>query len=141
MKETTFSAGVVVVREESGDWRFLFLRAYRNWDFPKGVVEPGEDPFEAAVREAGEEAGISDLTFPWGNVFKETEPYRSGGKKVARYYLAATSQSEVTFSVNPEIGKPEHHEYRWLSYKEVRKLAPERLLPIIDWANGMINQV
>jgi bis(5'-nucleosidyl)-tetraphosphatase len=115
------------------------LRAYRNWDFPKGVVEPGEDPLETAVREAKEEAGIHDLTFEWGNVFRETEPYRSGGKKVARYYLAATSQPRVTFSVNPEIGKPEHHEYRWLPYDAARELAPERLIPIIDWANGIIH--
>jgi 8-oxo-dGTP pyrophosphatase MutT (NUDIX family) len=138
--QTRWSAGVIVVRKESGQWKFLFLRAYKNWDFPKGAVEPGEDPLEAAVREANEEAGIHDLTFPWGNVHKETEPYRSGGKKVARYYLAATSQSRVTFSVNPEIGKPEHHEYRWLPYEAVRELAPERLLPIIDWANGIIEQ-
>jgi len=138
--QTTLSAGAIVVRKESGQWKFLFLRAFKNWDFPKGVVEPGEDPLQAAVREAREEAGIRDLTFPWGNVFKETQPYRSGGKKVARYYLAATSQSKVTFSVNPEIGKPEHHEYRWVPYEAVRKLAPDRLLPIIDWANEIIEQ-
>ena len=138
--QTTLSAGAIVVRKESGQWKFLFLRAFKNWDFPKGVVELGEDPLQAAVREAREEAGIRDLTFPWGNVFKETQPYRSGGKKVARYYLAATSQSKVTFSVNPEIGKPEHHEYRWVPYEAVRKLAPDRLLPIIDWANEIIEQ-
>ena len=138
--QTTLSAGAIVVRKESGQWKFLFLRAFKNWDFPKGIVEPGEDPLQAAVREAREEAGIRDLTFPWGNVFKETQPYRSGGKKVARYYLAATSQSKVTFSVNPEIGKPEHHEYRWVPYEAVRKLAPDRLLPIIDWANEIIEQ-
>ena len=39
------SAGVVVVRNVQGSWLFLMLRAYRNWDFPKGLVEPGElDP-------------------------------------------------------------------------------------------------
>ena len=139
MAQATLSAGVIVVRKESGQWKFLFLRAYRNWDFPKGVVEPGEDPLETAVREAKEEAGIHDLTFEWGNVFRETEPYRSGGKKVARYYLAATSQPRVTFSVNPEIGKPEHHEYRWLPYDAARELAPGRLISIIDWANGIIH--
>jgi len=140
MAQTTLSAGVIVVRRESRLWKFLFLRAYKNWDFPKGLVEPGEDPLETAVREVKEETGIDDLTFRWGNVFKETEPYRSGGKKVARYYLAATSRSRVSFSVNPEIGKPEHHEYRWLPYEAVKDLAPGRLLPIVDWANGIIEQ-
>jgi len=140
MREAKLSAGIVVVREESGQWQYLFLRAYKNWDFPKGIVEPGEDPLETAVRETGEETGIHKLNFRWGKVFKETEPYRSGGKKVARYYLASTSQSHVTFAVNPDIGKPEHHEYRWLSYKTTRDLAPKRLHPIIDWANKIIEQ-
>jgi hypothetical protein len=55
-----------------------------------------------------------------------------------RYYLAETSQSEVTFSINPQMGNPEHHEYRWLTFQDIKNLAPERLLPIIDWAQGII---
>ena len=47
----TQSAGVVVV-----DWRkpeplILCVRAYSNWDFPKGVVEKGESLVQAAIRE------------------------------------------------------------------------------------------
>ena len=131
------SAGIIIVRKEGDEWKYLFLRAYRNWDFPKGEVESGEDPLETAKREAKEEAGISDLNFPWGYVFKETEPYR-GGEKIARYYIAETSQSKVTFSINPELGSPEHHEYRWLTYEEIKKLSSERLLPIIEWAHSLI---
>ena len=134
------SAGVVVVRKDNGEWKFLFLRTYRNWDFPKGIVEPSENPLEAAKREVMEETGISDLTFPWGTVYRETQPYWSGGKKVARYYIAETSQSKVTFSINPEIGRPEHHEYRWVTYDEIKALAPARLLDIIKWANGLVHQ-
>jgi len=44
------SAGVVIVRQEGGAWRYLVLRAFRNWDFPKGLVEANEDPRDAAVR-------------------------------------------------------------------------------------------
>jgi len=133
------SAGAVVVRKEANRWKYLFLRAYRNWDFPKGIVEPSEDPLETAKREVQEEAGITNLNFRWGDVFKETSPY-SGGRKIARYYLAETPESIVTFSINPEIGGPEHHEYRWLSYDEFRKLSPQRLLPIIEWANDLIDR-
>lgn len=134
------SAGIVIVRKEGKEWKYLFLRAYRNWDFPKGVVESGEDPLQTALREAEEEAGISDLNFPWGYVFKETEPY-SRGKKIARYYIAETSQTKVIFSINPELGAPEHHEYRWLPYEEIKRLSPERLLPIIEWAHSLIEKV
>lgn len=133
------SAGIVIVRKERNTWKYLFLRAYRNWDFPKGEVEPGEDAFQTAVREAKEETGIADLKFNWGKKYKETEPYRDG-RKIARYYVAETTRSEVKFSVNPELGMPEHHEYRWIPFDEAKRLAPERLIPIIEWANGVIDE-
>ena len=127
------SAGIVLVRWDEDEWKFLFLRAFRNWDFPKGVVEPNENPLETAKREVQEETGIQDLQFRWGYPYQETEPY-SGGKKVARYYLAQTRSSKVVFSINPEIGSPEHHEYRWVSYPELKELAPARLQPVVQWA-------
>ena len=134
------SAGVVVVRKENGMWKYLLLRAYKNWDFPKGMVEAGEDPLETAKREVKEEAGITDLAFSWGKACKETHPYRGRGEKTARYYVGETFQTKVTFSINPELGRPEHHEYRWLTYDEIKVLASERLLPIIEWANGLISK-
>jgi len=118
-------------------WKYLFLRAYRNWDFPKGVVETGEQPLDTAKREVAEETGISDLHFRWGHIYRETEPY-SGGSKVARYYLAETNSASVVFSINPDIGKPEHHEYRWIFYPEIKKLAPNRLKGIVEWANAVV---
>jgi 8-oxo-dGTP pyrophosphatase MutT (NUDIX family) len=66
------SAGVVVVRNVNGSWLFLMLRAYRNWDFPKGLVEAGEKPLEAAIREVREETLIDELQFTWGEVYRET---------------------------------------------------------------------
>lgn len=133
------SAGIVIVRKHKNEWRYLLLRAYRNWDFPKGIVESDEHPLETAKREVKEETGLGELHFRWGEIFKETAPY-AGGKKVARYYIAETSETVVTFSVNPEIGKPEHHEYRWLSYAEIKKLSPARILSIIEWANMVIKR-
>lgn len=133
------SSGMVIVRKEKERWKYLFLRAYRNWDFPKGVVESHEDPLQTAQREVKEETGISDINFNWGKIYKETEPYR-GGKKIARYYIAETPQSKVTFSINPQMGIPEHHEYRWLSYEQLKKLAPSRLQPIIEWAHEVVEK-
>jgi 8-oxo-dGTP pyrophosphatase MutT (NUDIX family) len=133
------SAGAVVVRKDSRGWRFLFLRAYRNWDFPKGEVKPGERPLSAARREVREETGLKDLSFPWGLDFKETEPYL-GGRKIARYYLARTESAEVRLSAGPELGRPEHNEYRWLSSAQLARLAPERLKPVIAWARGRLKR-
>jgi 8-oxo-dGTP pyrophosphatase MutT (NUDIX family) len=126
------SAGVVVVRRARVGWLFLMLRAYRNWDFPKGMVEPGEQPLAAARREVREETLIQDLEFEWGEVFKETEPY--GKRKVARYYVAATRTEKVSLPVNPDLGRPEHDEWRWVDRDTALSLASGRLQTIVRWA-------
>ncbi len=130
------SAGVVVARHDSGGWRLLVLRAYRNWDFPKGRVEPGETPLDAAIRETAEEASIRDLVFHWGEAYCETAPYRGG--KVARYYLAETTQLNIILPVSPELGRPEHDEWRWVSFDNAKRLLPPRLQPILAWARGRL---
>ena len=132
MKVKTLSAGMVVTYQLNHECRYLLVRAYNYWDFPKGIVEPTEDPFEAARREVEEETSLRNLDFPWGQVFRETEPYGAG--KVARYYLAATQEVAVTLAISMELGRPEHDEYRWLHYREARALLSARLIAILDWA-------
>jgi 8-oxo-dGTP pyrophosphatase MutT (NUDIX family) len=126
------SAGVVVVREVQGSWRFLMLRAYRNWDFPKGLVESGEQPLEAAIREVKEETMIDALQFRWGEAYRETAPYSH--KKIARYYVAQTTTEAVTLPVRPELGRAEHNEWRWVTFEQGLALSSPRLDPIIRWA-------
>jgi len=130
------SAGVVVVRELQGSWRFLMLRAYRNWDFPKGLVESGEQPLEAAIREVKEETMIDDLQFRWGESYRETAPYSH--KKIARYYVAQTTTEAVTLPVRPELGRAEHNEWRWVTFEQGLALSSPRLDPIIRWAAATI---
>jgi 8-oxo-dGTP pyrophosphatase MutT (NUDIX family) len=130
------SAGVVVVRRVPEGWLFLMLRAYRNWDFPKGVVEPGEQPLDAARREVREETAIEDLDFRWGEGFRETAPYGNG--KVARYYLAASRTATVRLPVSEELGRPEHHEWRWLDLATALTLVPARIEPVLRWAAATI---
>jgi len=131
-----FAAGVVVVRAAHDGWRYLLLRAFRNWDFPKGRVEPGEAPREAALRETREESALVDLEFRWGDAFLETEPYAGG--KVARYYLACSPSGTVYLPVSAELGRPEHDEFRWADYGQAVALLPPRLWPILDWARSVV---
>jgi 8-oxo-dGTP pyrophosphatase MutT (NUDIX family) len=133
------SAGVVVVRNVEGSWLFLMLRAYRNWDFPKGLVEPGEKPLDAALREVQEETLIDKLQFTWGEVNRETAPYSHN--KVARYYLAQTSTEAVTLPVRPELGRAEHNEWRWVTFEQGLALCSARLDPIMRWAGEMLGLV
>ena len=112
--------------------RLLVLRAYQNWDFPKGMVEPGESELDAARRECAEETGLADLDFPFGDAHKDTLAYAGG--KVARYFLAETESPLVALPVSPELGRPEHHEWRWVSFDEAEELLPPRLAIVLDWA-------
>jgi len=130
------AAGAVVFRRTERGVRLLVLRAYRNWDFPKGLVEAGESELDAARREIDEETGISELDFPFDDQYCETLPYALG--KVARYYIAETEQAEVRLPVSPELGRPEHHEWRWVSFDEAEELLPPRLARVLDWARATI---
>lgn len=56
------SAGGVVFRREGDVTYFLLIKdSYRNWGFPKGHLEDGEEPASAALREVVEETGIESL--------------------------------------------------------------------------------
>jgi bis(5'-nucleosidyl)-tetraphosphatase len=130
------SAGVVPIRVTPDGPRVLVLRAWRNWDFPKGRIEPGETPFAAALRESREEAALDDLTFPWGEVYRDTPPYAGG--KVSRYFVGETRRDDVVLPINPELGRAEHHEGRWLELRAARALLVPRLQAILDWARGVV---
>jgi 8-oxo-dGTP pyrophosphatase MutT (NUDIX family) len=57
------SAGSVVFRRQPDrSPRFLLIRdSYGKWGLPKGHLEPGEAPSDAALRETREEVGLEDL--------------------------------------------------------------------------------
>ena len=131
-RSTRLSAGVVVVRATPPGWRFLLLRAFNHWDFPKGMVEAGEEPLAAAIREVREETLIADLQFAWGEVYTETGPYSRG--KVARYYVAQTNTADVTLTVIEALGRAEHNEFRWVDYEGANRLVSPRVQPIVELA-------
>ena len=130
------SAGVVIARRRSGDWRLLVLRAARNWDFPKGLLEEGEDVLDAARREATEETGIAELAFDAGESHKETIAYGTG--EIARYYLAVTTTEQVTLPIAHELGRPAHDEWRWVTFDEAEDVLPPRLTAVLEWVRSTL---
>jgi 8-oxo-dGTP pyrophosphatase MutT (NUDIX family) len=131
------AAGAVVFRRTDGGPRLLLLRAYKNWDFPKGLIEPGETELDAAKRETREETGLTELDFPFDDAHKDTFPYAGG--KIARYFLAETGESKIELPVSAELGRPEHHEWRWVSFDEAENLLPPRLGVILEWARRTLS--
>ncbi len=132
------AAGAVVFHRTPKGVRLLLLRAYANWDFPKGLVAPGEDQLAAARREVFEETGLGEVEFPFGDEYQETLPY--SGNKVARYYLAETDAERIELPVSPELGRPEHDEWRWVTFDEAEDLLPPRLAIVLDWARRAVGE-
>lgn len=139
MTPRTLSSGIVIVRRRDGCWTYLLLRAYQHWDFPKGLVEAGESPLEAACREVTEETTLSELNFRWGHAYVETGPYWKN--KVARYYLAEAPEGEVALPFVAELGRPEHEEFRWVSRADAETLVRPRVARVLAWADARLEAV
>ena len=132
------SAGIVIVRNINNIYYVLLMRSYNYWDFPKGGIETHETPLDAAIREVGEESGITNLTFNWGEIYYVTEKYGKS-KKTVTYFIAQTTQSNVIMSISPALGKPEHDEYRWVTFDEARSLSIDRIIQVLNWAEKEIS--
>jgi 8-oxo-dGTP pyrophosphatase MutT (NUDIX family) len=140
--EKEFSAGAVVYRQEQGRTMFLLIYSRRNsiWGFPKGHIEEGESERDAALREIGEEAGITDLRFIDG--FREENVYRTisnrgknKGKTIEKHAIYLLARTE---SVKVVVDEGEISDYRWVDIQEARSLiAFESLKRVLE--NAAVN--
>ncbi len=127
------SCGVIPVRKKNHQWEVLVLRCFNNWDFPKGMKDPEEDPLHAARREFTEETQLNDIHIPSPELFIETAPYSQN--KVARYYLGIVEGGEnVKITPNPVTGIIEHHEFRWVKISDAENMLVPRLKIVLKWA-------
>ena len=119
-KEPSIAVGVIVYRlSPSNSVEYLLLRKAKNiWEPPKGRINPGEDHFQAAVRETKEESDLSvdQLQFDskFGTIFLDYLSSKNQHKS-AEFWLAKTGlNSQVTLS-------HEHEEFKWCKIDEVER--------------------
>lgn len=141
------SAGILLFRHRDGAAEVLLVKPggpfWRNrdagaWMIPKGAVEPGETPAEAALREFEEETGarVTAEPFPLARV------RQSGGKWVEAFVAegdldcAAIRSNEFKVEWPPKSGRlqafPEVAAARWMRLDEARALMLPSQLPLLD---------
>jgi 8-oxo-dGTP pyrophosphatase MutT (NUDIX family) len=84
--ELEVSAGGIVYRRPGVEpARFLLIRdSYDNWGFPKGHLEDGESPADAARRETSEETGLERLVLQ-GPIRVIDWHFRFRGRHIHKY--------------------------------------------------------
>ena len=119
----------------------LCVRAYANWDFPKGQQDEGESIITTAIREVEEETTLqhgSDYILT-GRPAGATTYGTGAKKKTATYYIGMRMSDKTPFlPVSEELGKPENDEFRWVPVSDLHSLMPNRLQDICttvaNWA-------
>jgi len=141
------SAGILLFRDREGETEVLLVKPggpfWRNkdagaWMIPKGMVEPGEAPAEAALREFEEETGtrLTAVPFPLATV------RQAGGKLVEAFGVegeldpATIRSNDFELEWPPRSGRlkrfPEVAEARWMGLAEGRQLMLPSQLPLLD---------
>jgi 8-oxo-dGTP pyrophosphatase MutT (NUDIX family) len=115
------AAGGLVLRAVAGEPYLALVRegTASGYVLPKGRLEPGETPEEAAVREIAEEAGLTDLRLVSALGVRERYDYRKTHWKRTHYFLFITGQ------VTGQPSDP-HHAY-------VLEWFPAADLPAMFW--------
>jgi predicted NUDIX family NTP pyrophosphohydrolase len=111
---------------------------------PKGMIEPGEAPLAAALREYEEELGAK----PRGEPRPLCTVRQAGGKWVEAFALegdfdpARLKSNEFTIEYPPKSGSfrvfPEVDEARWFSLAQARAKILKSQTPMIDALEALL---
>lgn len=137
-----YSYGVILYSIREGKCYYLLLKRREGWlDFPKGHIEKGENGVDAALRETGEESGVSlvpeDLVpyFHYGIKYYFTY----NGEKIFKHLtmFLAEIQPETPVKVSSE-----HCGFTWLSYEQaMQELKFKNQRDMLEYASKYIEKL
>ena len=126
---------MLLIRPGGPYWR---NRDKGAWMIPKGMIEPGEAPADAALREFEEETGTRITTMP----FALATVRQAGGKMVEAFAAEGDLDPDGITSIEfelewpPRSGRtqrfPEAEAARWMSLAEAREFMLPSQLPLLD---------
>lgn len=112
-----FSSGGVLVRRLRGRWMVAAIRPAGRprglWALPKGQIDPGESGEQTALREIGEETGVSGRSL--GKLGDVRYTFTWEGErvfKVVSFFLVRYESGKL--GEIPEAFRHEVEEVRWL---------------------------
>ena len=111
-KEIQAAGGIIKNKEN----KILFIYRLNKWDLPKGKLKKGESIEECALREVGEECGLSDL-----KIIKNLEPTYHIYKEKKKLILKKTFWFEMFYEGDKKpIPQLEENitEVRWFDKNE-----------------------
>lgn len=123
----------------------LFIRRNKKWDLPKGKIEKGEKPGEAAIREVMEETGIKELELrdylqTTYHVFQRNDKFRL---KITYWFeMYSEYEGELIPEIDEGIKKVKWKDFEKTrkaltnSYENIKLLFPDEYL-IFDSDNGI----
>ena len=108
------------------------------WQIPKGGIEAGEQPEEAAIREFDEEMGVR----PIGIIRPLGQIRQAGGKRVEAFAVEGSfdvkTLSSILFELEwpPRSGRrasfPEVEKAAWFTMKKARQMILPSQAPLLD---------
>ena len=80
------SYGIIPLKKEGEVWKVLLIlhKGGKHWAFPKGRIDPGEEPLETAVRELKEETGLEVVEFVSREPLSDRYRFRRSGLMVTK---------------------------------------------------------
>ena len=120
------AAGGIVKRKD----KYLFIKRHGIWDLPKGKIDEGESPEQAAIREIHEECGVlcekagELITVTYHTyVFENRETI----KKTYWYAMEYSGTKELTLQTEEGISKA-----KWCDNAKIEKIRLETYPSIAD---------